>query len=159
MERLIDNFHVVNVLPPAADALSGTVYTTPIKLANFELAHFLLSFGVGLTGRSTITVEAVDNANGDNPVAIPYQRTKQAPGANPVDTWGQYGDVLAAGELTDVGSNRLECIDVRNRELPAGKPFVRLKMVESVDSPVAAAILAVLSHPRNCKIPHVSALS
>ena len=159
MERFVDNFHVVNVLPPAADVLSGTVYTTPVKLSLYEFAHFILSFGVGLTGRSTVTVEAVDDAAGSNPAPIAYQRIKQAPGANPVDTFGQYGDVPATGELTDVGSNRLEVIDVRNKELPAGKPFVRLKFVESVDSPVAASVVAVLSHPKYQQVPQMSALA
>lgn len=159
MHRLVDEIHAAIVLPPVADALAGTIHTTPIRLGPYAFAHFLLAAGVGNTGTSQITVEACDDAAGNNPVAIPFTHNYQAAGANSNDTWQGYVQDAAVGFLTPAGSHRLFAISVDARYLPEGKPFVRLTGVEQTASAVAAAVIALLSNARFMQHPPTGVFS
>ncbi len=148
MNRLIDQFHAAVMLPPVADAFSGTVSTTPVRLGIYPFLHALIVCGVGTVGTATVTVEACSDASGSNPEAIPFKLNKQAPGANAADTWLGYADVTAAGFVTTAGSHKLLAIDVDARDLPTGKPFVRITSVEVADGAVIAAIIGLFSNGR-----------
>lgn len=146
LHRLTDELHAAMVLPPVADAFAGTVTSAAAQMGIYKFLHFLIARGVGVTGTSTITVEACSAANGTGAEAIPYSRNKQAPGANTVDTWTGDAIVAAAGEDTPAGSHSLFVLSVDARDLPDGKPWVRVKGVEVVDSPCAGCIIVIASN-------------
>ena len=136
--------HIVKGLDAVADAFAATVTSDVVKMSEYAFAAFLLHKAVGATGTSTITVEACDNAAGDNPVAVPFKVQKYT-GAD--DLPGAVADVAAAGFLTTAGSSQLYSVQVDSQSLGL-KGWVRLKAVESVDSPVLGGILIVLHGPR-----------
>jgi hypothetical protein len=136
--------HLVTGLDPVADAFSGTVYSDVLKMAEYAAAEFIIHKGVGTTGTSTITVEACDNAAGDNPVAVPFTVQKYT-GSD--DLPGEVISVAAAGFATTAGSSQLYSVMVDSQAL-GSKGWVRLKAVEVADDPVLGGILAVLHGPR-----------
>jgi hypothetical protein len=72
--------HIVKGLDAVANAFAGTVYSDVVHMAEYSVARFIVHKGVGTTGTATLTVEACDNANGTNPVAIPFKvRSTPAP--------------------------------------------------------------------------------
>lgn len=136
--------HIITGLDPVADALAGTVYTDVVNLANYGVARFIIHKGVGTTGTSTITLEACDDAAGNNPVAIPfryqaYTGTDDLPGAVTAAT--------TAGFTTTAGSSHLYVLEAEAQAL-GGKSWIRLKAAEVVDAAVLAGILIELLTPR-----------
>lgn len=137
--------HIVKGLDAVADAFAGTVYSDVVNIKDWALARFLVHKGVGTTGTSTLTLEACDNAAGDNPVAVPF-RYQAYTGAD--DVPGAVTDAAAAGFATTAGSSQLYVLEVEAQELPAAKSWVRLKAVEVVNDPVLGGILIELLRPR-----------
>lgn len=138
-------YHVVNALPPAADAFAGTVVTDVINLKNWEHVSFLIQCGAGAIGTSTITVEACDDTTPTNTEAIPftYQECISA------DTFGEVKQAEASGFTTAAATNKLYKIEVDAQALAkSGYSYVRLKAVEVVDDPVAGGIIAILTGGR-----------
>jgi hypothetical protein len=138
--------HFITGLDPVADALSGTVTSDVIKVSGYHLAEFIIHKGVGATGTSTITVEACSNAAGDNAEAVPFEY--QAYDSTSDDVPDDVVAATAAGFTTLAGSSQIFVIGVSTDRLPENKPWLRLKAVEVVDSPVLAGILVELSSPR-----------
>lgn len=159
MGRLLERKHVAMVMPPAADRFDTSQVSAPVNLANYSNAEFIVAIGAGATGTATLTVEACDDNSGTNPVAIPFELAVQSPGANTNDTWGAYADQTSAGYTTVAGDYKLLSIRVRARQLPSGKQWCRVKATEVVNSPVAAAIIAILGCPRYSQVPNRKALA
>lgn len=137
--------HLAKGLDPVADAFSGTVYTDIFSLRNFASAVFIIYAGVGATGTSTITVEASDDTSGSNVTAVPFRYRQILTG----DTAGALTEVAATGFTTTAGSSKIVVVEVDASEIgKTGYEFVRLKAVESVDSPVLGGVLAILCEPR-----------
>lgn len=142
---MISNSHLVKGLDPVADAFSGTVYSDIISLAMRHHIEFVIYKGVGATGTSTITIEASDDVSGSNVSAVPFHYQAITTG----DTHGALTAATATGFVTSAGSSQLYKICLDSQALAAsGYKYVRLKAVESVDSPVLGGILAILSEPR-----------
>lgn len=137
--------HIVKGLDPVADAFAGTVYTDVVNVENYHAVRFVNYHGVGATGTRTLTVEACDNAAGDNPVAVPFHYQKYE-GAD--DVPADVAATTAAGFATTAGSSRLYVIEVDSQDLPEGKTWLRQKSVEVVDSPVLGGVLIELLSPR-----------
>lgn len=136
--------HPVVGLYPVADAFAGTVYSAVVKMANYVSAEFTIIKGVGALGTSTITMEACDNANGDNPVAVPFYYQAYT-GAD--DVPGAVTAATTAGFATTAGSNQRYEIQVDSQRLGA-KGWLRMKAVEIVDDPVLGSIDIELEGPR-----------
>lgn len=144
-KQFTEAHHLVKGLDPVADAFAGVVVSDAVKMANFEHVTFIVFKGVGAIGTATLTVEAVDNAAGDNPVAIPFRSRAITTG----DTPGALTYREAAGFTTGAGSSELYVVEVDAEKLAAsGKGWVRLKSTEVVDSPIVGAILIVMSNPK-----------
>jgi hypothetical protein len=140
----LDNIHPIVGLAPAADAFAATVTSDVVSMKKCSRMDFIVYRGVGTTGESTITVEACDDVTPSNTTAIPFKyRTNVA-----TDVWGAWTDAAAAGFVTAAGSNFMFQIAVRDQALPAGKPFVRLKAAEAVDSAVLGGIMIIASEDR-----------
>lgn len=147
--------HLVKGLDPVADAFSGTVYSDIISLKNHNHIDFVIYKGVGTTGTSTITVEACDDTSASNSSAIPF--TYQAVTSG--DTHGALTQAANTGFVTTAGSSQMYKIGVDAAMLLAsGYEYVRLKAVESVDSPVLGGIIAILSEPRYDQAGQASAI-
>jgi len=138
-------YHVVNALPPAADAFAGTVVTDVINLKNWQHVSFLVQCGAGAVGTSTITVEACDDTTPTNTEAIPF--TYQECVLN--DTLGEVKQAEASGFTTAAAANKMYKIEVDAQALAkSGYSYVRLKSVEVVDDPVVGGVIAVLTGGR-----------
>lgn len=138
--------HLVKLIDPVADAFDGAaVYTDVINMARFGHATAVVHCGVGATGTSVVTAEACDNANGDNPVAIPFRYRETLSG----DTPGALTYVAATGFTMTAGSSKLVALEV-DSQLMAGtkKSWLRWKFAESVNSPVLGGVLGILSEPK-----------
>lgn len=147
---LLERLKLISTLAPIADAFEGTAGTVTSDAVNmklFQSVMFVVLKGVGLTGTSTWTVEKCTLANGTGAEAIPfYYKRIQANEAESATTLA-----AAAGFASTAGSDELYaiCVDHQTEGLAEGdKPYVRLKGIQVVDSPVAGAILTVLGEPR-----------
>lgn len=146
MSRKLNKF--VKGLDPIADAFDGTKYTDIVSMRNYKYAKFIVYKGVGATGTSTITVEACDDVSGTTTSAVPF--TYQAITSG--DTPGAVTAATTAGFTTTAGSSQMYVINVDSAVMGAsGYEFLRLKAVESVDSPVVGAILIELEEPKIAK--------
>lgn len=133
--------HLVKGLDPVADAFAGTVYSDIISMRNQKTIDLVIYKGVGATGTSTITIEACDDVSGSNVSAVEFWYQAITSG----DTHGAITKATTSGFVTTAGSSQLYRIRVDASALASsGYPFVRLKAVESVDSPVLGGILAIL---------------
>jgi hypothetical protein len=131
----------VKGLDPVADAFSGTVYSDILSLKNAGGVEFIVYKGVGTTGTSTVTVEASDDFSASTTAAVAFRYQAVTSG----DTAGALTAATTAGFVTTAGSSQLYRILVNAEDLiSSGYGNVRLKMVESVDSPVLGGILAIL---------------
>lgn len=123
---------------PVVDAFSGTVASAAIKLGkNAQKATAIVYKGVGTTGVSTITVEACTASDGTGATAIPFLYSTNTSS----DTFGNLTQATTSGFSTTAGSNHIYQIDVDVRDCPDGYPWVRVKAVETVDSPVLGGIM------------------
>lgn len=132
--------HPVKALDPVADALAGTVYSDVINMKNIIRGAFVIHKGVGATGVSTVTVEACDDVTPSNTSAIAFEYQKNTTG----DAFAALGKATSAGVALTAGSSQVNVIYVDAARLGAsGYGYVRLKAVESTDSPVLAGILFI----------------
>lgn len=136
--------HIIKGLDPVANAFASTVYSDVVKMAEYAVARFIVFKGVGTTGTATLTIEACDDAAGNNPVAIPFKYQKYT-GSD--DLPGDVTAATAAGFTTTAGSSQLYVLEGDSQSLGA-KGWIRLKSVEVVASPVLGGILIEMLGPR-----------
>jgi len=137
---LMERLQFVKVLDPVADAFDTSPITDVISMKNLSRILFLVHIGVGATGTSTFTVEACDDVVPTNVSAIPFKYRQILSG----DTEGAIADGATTGFVDTAGSSKLIAIEVREDALAAsGFGYVRLKAVESVNSPVLGGIVAI----------------
>lgn len=138
---LLELQHPVNALPPVADAGNGTVTTDVVNMSGAGRALFTLTKGVGATGTSTITIEACDDVTPSNTSAIPFRYRQATSG----DTSGTVTVATSSGFTTTAGNNTIVQVEVDAGELAAsGYGYCRMKLVESVDSPVLFGVTCQL---------------
>lgn len=137
--------HIITGIDPVADAFSGTVYTDVVNMSGYAFAEFLIHKGVGATGTSTVTIEACDNASGDNPVAVPFAYQEYI--STTTDLPGAVKKATTTGFALTAGSSQLYVAQV-DSQVMGGKGWVRAKLVEVVDSPVLAGVIIRLGSPR-----------
>jgi len=132
--------HPVKGLDPVADALTGTVYSDVINMKNIIRGAFVLYKGVGATGVSTITIEACDDVVPTNTSAIAFEYQKNTS----ADAFAALGKATSSGVALTAGSSQVNVFYVDAARLGAsGYGYVRLKAVESTDSPVLAGLLFI----------------
>lgn len=142
--KIAETTHIGIGLSPLADAFAGTVYSDVINMENFGKCRFLVFGGVGATGTSTFTVEACDDTVPTNVSAVAFHYRQQS--AN--DVQGTLTAATASGFTCTAAADRNITIEVDQEALIAsGYGYVRLKAVESVDSPVLGGIMFELCEP------------
>jgi hypothetical protein len=134
------HFRAVQGLAPVADALSGTIYSDIVRCDGGKVI-FILQRGVGVTGKSTITVEACKDVTPTASAAVPF-RYKEI---GDDDSEGALTEAPAAGYTMAAGSSRVDIVEVDPAYLAEqGYPYCRLKAAEQTDSPVLAGILILV---------------
>ncbi len=142
-------------IAPVADFADSTQYTDIFNVSNYKQTTFLIVKGVGTTGTSTITVQACDDVSASNTSAVAFRYRA----CTTLDTWGALTDATSAGFDTTAGSNQLYEIVVDNDVVGAsGYKYLRLKMVEVVNSPVLGGVLVHLGQPRYPQATQSSAI-
>jgi len=147
MNLFIEQNHLVKGLDPVADAFAGTVSSDIVKMEEFGRVVFIVYKGVGATGTSTITVEASDDVSASNTSAVPFHYRA----VTSTDVPGSVTAATTSGFTTTAGSSQIYAIEVDSVALAAdgnGYGYVRLKAVESVNSPVLGGILIIQGEPR-----------
>ncbi|MDV2503090.1 MAG: hypothetical protein RX318_03975 [bacterium] len=155
MSFLIGRQHVITALQPDADRYNADPATDIFNMENYAAITFILMEGVGGTGTATITMEECTDNAGAGATAIAFN-VRAMP---TIDTWGALTAVAAAGYLTIAGANKMVAFELKAEELSDGSPFVRLQVTETVDSPVDAAIVAILHGARYPQDIPVTAIS
>ena len=139
--NVMQYMHFVKGLDPVSDAFTGTVYTDIVNMGDYAGATFVLFHGVGTTGTSTLTVEAVDDVSATNQTAIPFRYKIITTG----DTEGALTVAAAAGFTTTAGSSHIYLVEVDTEELgDTGYQYLRLKMVEAANDPVLGGVLIIM---------------
>jgi hypothetical protein len=138
---LSQQVHFVPLIRPVADFLSGTVVSDEINMSNAHAVQFVLYWGVGTTGTTTVTVEAADDTSSTNTTAIPFKYRRNSA----TDVFGALTAATTAGFTTTAGSNQTYIIEVDANEMgDTGYKYVRLKCVESANDPVLGGLHALV---------------
>ena len=132
-------------LAPDADLWNGDPTTDWIKCQN--RVCFVVVEGVGGTGTAAITLnEATSNSGGSSaPMAFNYRLLTTSGG---LDTWGAWLAATSSGVTPAAGAAKATLVEVRFDELTESKSFVSLTLTEGVDSPVDAAVFALVAQDR-----------
>lgn len=156
MQTLIQQLNFVKGLDPVADFNDTTQYSDIVSMKNFESVAFLYYKGVGATGTCTLTVEACDDVVPTNVSAVPFFYKTMA-GSDDVSS--ALTKATSTGFSTTAGSSQIYVAEVRWGDLAAsGYTYVRLKMVEVVNSPVLGGVAIILGNPKSLKDPYASVI-
>ena len=137
--------HYVKGLDPVANAFAGTINSDVVNMTLYNHVEFIVYWGVGATGTTTLTVEACDDVVPTNTTAIPFAYRRISTG----DTHGALIQATAAGFLTTAGSSQMYVIEVDAAALAAlDRKYVRLHGVEGTASPILGGIMIRLSEAR-----------
>lgn len=147
---------IVMVLAPDADRYDSDPATDVVNTENYGEVTFVLMHGAGATGTVTIEVEECTAADGTGNTAIAYNYRLATAG---VDSFAARTAVALAGYTTVAGATQMVAIEINASELTDGSPFVRLALTEVVDSPVDAAVFAILGKPRYPQATAVTAVA
>jgi len=150
MNLMMESRHFVKGLDPVADAFAGTVNSDVVSLRGYDNVLFIVHVGVGVTGTSTLTVEACDDVTPTNTTAIVFWYRE----ITATDVEGAITKAAATGFVTTAGSSKIVLVEAKAADVAAasvnstvGNHFVRLTAVESVDSPVLGGITIELGGP------------
>lgn len=135
---------IVSGIKPVADALAGTVTSDYVSLGKYQKLLALLDIAVGATGTTTLTVQCASDSSGTGAEAVAFKYRRCSSG----DTLGSITDATSAGFTTTAGSNQFYVLEIEAADCPADKPWVAIKGVEVVDSPVLAGLTMFLAGPR-----------
>lgn len=138
----LEELRLANGIVPVADAFAGTTAASDIhSLRDHGEILWIQFIGVGVTGTQTWTVEACDDVVPTTTTAIVFRARELLTG----DVEGAWTNIAATGFTVTAGSNRQCHILASAKDLPAGKPFVRLKQsAEPVDSPCLGGVITIL---------------
>jgi hypothetical protein len=148
-DSLFETVKFVKGLAPAADRWNTSPATDIVNTALYQKVTFLVHQAGGTTGRATLTVEACSDVTGTGATAVPFRYSVGGTGAGAGgDETGATTNATAAGFSTTAAAEKLYLLEVDAAELPADKPFVRLKCTEAVDDPVTGAVEILLTGAR-----------
>lgn len=149
MQSLIQSMKFVKGLAPAADRWNTSPATDIVSLANYAQCTFLVHQEGGTTGNATFTVEACSDNAGNGATAIPFRYSVGGTGSGASgDATGAVTAATASGFASTPNADKVYVIEVGSAELPADKPWVRLKCTETTNDPVNGAVEIILSGAR-----------
>jgi hypothetical protein len=130
-------------LDPVADAFDNAAAPASdvYSMRDYGRILFVVYIGVGVTGTQTLTVEACDDVVPTNVATMAFWSREILTG----DTDGAITRRAAAGFTVTAGSSKIILVEAEAKDLPAGKPFIRLKQsAEPTNSPCLGGIMAIL---------------
>lgn len=154
IENLLLMFKGVLGNVPVADLFNGDPASAAVKLKHYQAAYFLLQKGAGATGTATLTVQACTLADGTGAEAVEFNYIV----CTATDVFSAIARATTAGFATTAGANQMYFIHVDSRDLPADKPWVRLKMTEVANDPITGSVLVLCGKPTYLQDPLPTAL-
>jgi hypothetical protein len=147
MQRLSEICHVVNGLPPVADAFNVTGESDIVNLAKYGAATFIIVTGVTTTANGIVTVLAGTTVSSATN-AIPFKyRTILAPATTNVPT--ALTTATSAGfSMTASKPNAIYIIEVSARDLLPDYNTCKVLVTEVTNDPQTASIVVLLHEPR-----------
>lgn len=130
-------------LAPDADRFTGTPTTDRIRVPGAGKLVFAIVEGAGGTGTAAITAKSYAAATGGTGTALAF-RYKTATSSAEIHNAGGWTTATTSGVTPAAGANKTTLVEFRFDELTADEPFVELIFTEGVDSPVDAAVIAVI---------------
>lgn len=141
----LERSHFEVGIAAVADAFAGTVTSDVFNMSQHDRGLFIVHWGVGATGTTTITVLACDNTTPSNTSAIPFRYRITVAGAAP----GAITLATTAGFTTTAGSNQVIEIEVLAENFGnSGYEYVQLSATEVVDSPLLGGVLFQALDPK-----------
>lgn len=161
MQQLIQNLPRLVVLAAVADRYNTDPATTPVNMEKLGYANFFVDEFAGGTGTVKITAEACANAAGDSPTEINFCYAVAVNAGTLTDVFGAltFTTVPATGYTTAAGAQKTVYVGVDARDMPEGKPFLRLQLTEVVDSACLASVSFVGTEPEIVKFPMPTVLA
>jgi hypothetical protein len=145
--RVAESGHVVNALPPVD--VTGGKTSQAVKMAIAGHVSFILQIGVSAAATGAVTVQAgtATAAVGSDvagAAAIAFRVYKQETAGADHDVLDAGTDVTTAGFTPSAADGIFYVIEIDADQLPAGSPYVQLKIANGTNSVIASAV-AVLS--------------
>ena len=142
--NLAEQGHLVGVLLAPVD-ITGGKSSDIFHLKNHARVAIVVQIGVSSAAPGLVTVEASADASGTSAETIPFAVYKEETADG--DTLGARTAVAATGFTPSANNGIFYVIDILAEELPAGKPYLQLKMANTTNSVIASA-LAILTGAR-----------
>lgn len=145
MNRLLEEVKVVAGIAPSVDIYNATPTSDVVSLRDYQTAVFILrqkTAGTN-TGTATMTLEACSDASATGAEAIAFAYAKNE--ACPADDFGAWQAATAAGFTTTANKDAVYVAEVKGSDLPRTKPFVRAKLTEVVNDPVAGDLIILVT--------------
>ena len=152
---MLETMKAAKGIDPVADAFAGTVQSDVYALRDWQRILFIQYVGVGATGTSVITIESCDDVVPTNTTTIPFWYREITSG----DTDAAWVRAAAAGFTTTAGSSRIALIEVDAKDLDGDDAFVRMNLVEGVNSPVLGGLMVLAGIGRYNKAANATILS
>jgi len=147
-DRLIQTSKIVQIIAPAADALSGTVQGNIVSMADYNTATFIINTGAVDSGTSGVKAYSCSNSACSTATEIAFRYKSQTDGT--VDTFGDEAQSVVATGITLAADedNRIDIIEIDDTELSSTDKHVRLTFVEDVNHPRPTGVVCVLTGGR-----------
>ncbi len=157
--NFIEDHHVINLVVPVADFITGDVTTDEVCMSRYNHCAFIVATGVnGSEHDIGFTVESCSTIGAGNNTAIGFQYTQTlGDSLVSINTWADYVTATSTGFMTvtaasNSAANRTFIIDVDAEDLSATAgvqhEYVRLVMAESGADAITGCVIAILSEPR-----------
>ena len=128
---------------PVADALADEIFTDVVSLSEFEEAYFIVSWGVGTTGTTTMTVESCDDFTPSNTEEVEFEYKRVSAG----ETNTKWTAATSSGFTTTAGSHQTYVIRAKAENQFLNYPNVRLKCDEVADAALLGGCLIMMAKP------------
>lgn len=152
---MLEKVHPVIGLAAVADAFSTTVYSDVVDMKDWNSCLFIVHWGVGATGTTTLTVNACDDIVPTTESAVPFWYKRISSG----DVEGTLTLAATTGFLTTAGSAQIYLVEIKKEQLAAsGYRYCRLKCVEGTDSPILGGIIVLQGNPVYPQAQHTTTI-
>jgi len=146
MSTISENIHIIPLaLAPDADRYNTDPTTDWIKCDG--TVCFVIAEGAGGTGTAIVTLSNATTNTGTSTADIAF-RYRLLTTAGGLDTWGAWQTATASGVTPAAGAAKATLVEVYRDELTEGFDYVSLTLTESADSPVDAAVFALVDQSR-----------
>lgn len=131
---------------PIADFNAGGTISDTVCMSKYNKAYFLLSWGVGTTGTTTVTAIPIDSVGGTTTTAIPFRyKIITTPDTNAA--W-----VTASSLLTTAASHKMYVFEVNADDLPLVSgvkyEYVYLNFADTNSDPLLGGCIIIMDEPR-----------